>query len=486
MLVARRIFAVILGVPLLALLAAATVFGAAGATILNGDFLADAMEDTDFQARVHGEGLPTLIREVTERQDERLPENLRGLNLPSDDASVARMTEVVQTMFPEALVQAQTDEFLREFVPWITGRTDSFEWRVDLHGPLIATFGPRGSEPGLFQAAWLDLDMSHRMLQGLSERQQRERAEAGGAAPEEPSVLDRLGPNLPAAEDWLDDAVLEIVDSMVPYLAGDTEDFDIHLDFTPYPELAEPLADVLRSDEATLLAEGWRFNSADFRQRLDDSGNPTVNDPDDTVAMFRPGGITLTSDDFVQRMEEQREANRLAGEPNDGPTIEEVRSAMRWARFSGSWLTIGLALLVATGIAFLGGRTWQARALWGGGAFALAAALVLGSTTAVYAATVEGRVDEWVAEERVAVDPDVPVALRDPVLDLVVEVTHGVSAAMTWRAAAWLILGLLVVAAALLWPRLRPATAATAPAAPSAAAPPEAPPLAEPSDTPRE
>lgn len=481
MLVARRIFAVILGLPLLALLTAATVLGAAGATVLNGEFLADAMQDTDFQARVHRDGLPTLIRELAERQDERLPENLQGMNLPADDASIARMTEVVQTMFPESLVQAQTDEFLREFVPWITGLTDSFAWQVDLHDPLIATFGARGSEPGLFQAAWLDLGMSHRMLQGLAERQERERAEAGGPAPEEPSFIDRLGPNLPAAERWLDDAVIEIIDSMVPYLAGETDDFDIHLDFTDYPELAEPLAGVLRSDEATLLAEGWRFNSADFRQRLDESGNPAVNEPGQTVAMFRPGGITITSDDFVQRMEKQREANRLAGDPVDGPTIEEVRSAIRTARFAGSWLTVGLAILVATAIGFLGGRTWTSRALWGGGAFAVAAAIVLGSTTAVYAVTVESRIDDWIAEERVAVNPDVPVALRDPVLDLVANLTHGVSAAMTWRAAAWLILGLLVVGAALLWPRLRPTPATAAPPAEAAPAAPEP----DPSDAPR-
>lgn len=473
--VVRRAVAVFLTLPLLALLLAGVTFGAASATVLSGDYLADAMEDTDFHHRVHAEGLPALVQEVVDHQEERLPDNLQGMNLPRDPESVARLTEVLQTMFPEDLVQQQTDEFLREFVPWITGRRGSFEWQVSLHDPLLATFAPRGTQPSLFEAAWLDLDMSHRLLQGLSERQARERAQPGAAAPEEPSILDQLGQDLPAAEAWTDDALFEVIDSMVPYLAGQAEDFNIHIDFTPYPQLAEPLSGMLRSDEATLLAEGWRFDSAELRQKFQESDNVAVNDPEQSIAIFRPGGATFTSGDFVERMEAQRLERIDAGEADTGPSLTEVRTALRVVRIAGSWLPILLALLLATAIGFLGGYDRRTRLLWGAGALAVVAAIALGATSTVYAATIEDRVDTWAAEERLGEDSDLPVALRGPVLDLSLEVTHSISAAMTWRAAAWLILGLVVVALVLAWPRLRPGPAVTAaPSAPSEPPPPEA------------
>lgn len=467
MIVARRAFAVFLTLPLLALLLAGVTFGAASATVLSGDYLADAMDDTDFYHRVHAEGLPALVQQYVDHQEERLPDNLQGMNLPRDPQSVARLTGVLQTMLPETLVQQQSDEFLREFVPWITGRRGSFEWQVSLHDPLLATFAPRGAEPSLFEAAWLDLDMSHRLLEGLSARRAEQRAQPGAAPPEEPSILDQLGQDLPAAEAWTDDALTEVIDSMVPYLAGQTEDFNIHIDFTPYPQLAEPLAGMLRSDEATLLTEGWRFDSAELRQKFEESDNVAVNDPEQSIAIFRPGGTTFTSDDFVERIEAQRQERIAAGEDDTGPTLTEVRTALRVVCLAGSWLPVALALLPAVAIGFLGGRDRRTRLLWGAGALAVVAAIALGATSTVYAATIEDRVDTWAAEERIAEDSDLPVALRGPVLDLSVEVTHGISAAMTWRAAAWLVLGLLALALVLAWPRLRPAPAGAEPSTPN-------------------
>ena len=454
MIVLRRFLASMLGVVLFTLLVTSTSVGAVAATVLSGDYLADALDDAEFHQRVHAEGLPAMVRAYVEDQDEHAPDNLRGVNFPTDAQSTARLTEVIQALLPEAFIHEQTDVVLREFVPWITGRQDSFEARVSLHEPLLATFAPRGGDPSLFEVAWLDLDMSRRVMDGLATRQAEARRESGEVAPETPSVLDRLGPNRDAAERWLDDALFEVIDAIVPFLAGEAEDFAIHLDFTPYPELADPLAEILNSDEETLLTEGWRFNSADFRGHLEDAGNPVLSDSNRFIAVFRPEGARFTSADFVQRMEEQREEQRLAGDPVDGPTVEEVRRAMSWGRLAASWVPIGLILLLATAIGFLGGRTWTSRGAWAGVTVVVAALFALLASTAMYTATVGGRFDRWIADERAGYAGSATAALRDPAYDVVESVVHGIAAAMTWRATVWLLLGMAVVAAAIILPRV--------------------------------
>lgn len=455
MIAGRRILAVVLALPLLAAMTIAVIAGAAFGTVLSGDHLADTLDKVDFAHRVHTDGLQTLISRTVTRQDESLPENLGGMNLPSDDESAARMTEVLRTLFPESLIHDQTDEFLREFVPWITGQRGSFAWQVTLHDPLLATFGPRGTSPGLFQQTWLDLDMSHRMLQGRADQQMRERTQNGGM-PGEPTFIDRLGPNLVSAEDWTDDALLEVISSMVPYLVGETNDFDIHLDFTSYPELAEPLSGMLRSDETTLRQDGWRFNSVDLQQRLRDSDNVAVNNPNRTVELFRPGGTTFTSDDFTRRVEAQRTRNAKDGHPDGGPNVTEVRRFLRLVRIGATWGTALVVLLLGTAIGYLGGHDGRSRVWWGAAAVTAAGTLLLVAAGTLITTVIVRAVDNRIAEERATPGPALPDALREPALDLIRNTVHDIGGAMLWRAALWVALGVGGLILAHQWGRLRP------------------------------
>ncbi len=442
----RRVLAMMLWPVLFALVTAATVIGAAGSTVLDGATIADTLEDVDFIHRVYGDGLHDLIEHQLADEDGEGPLP-GGLGVPTDDASVARIATAVQTMLPESLVEQQVDQLLRQFLPWLTGQRDDFTWTIDLHDPLIETFSSNGSQPSVFESTWTDLGMSAHLLDQLAERQAED---PGPPSDGEPGLIEQLGDHREAVERWIDDALFAFIGAAVPYMAGEEEDFVFHLDFAPYPELAEPLAGPLNTDAETLRTEGWRYDSRDLRRRMAEEGHPDTDIDTPNLAMFRPGGASFTSSDLVARMEAQREADRAAGEQVDGPEIEEVRSWIGRARFIGTWVLIPLVLVTATVIGLLGGHTWRARALWGGSALAAVAALTWLGAVGMVGGTIEGR-----ATVRLDADGDLPAALRAPATDVVESLAHGLGAAMAWRAAAWLVLALAVVGVAAAWPWIR-------------------------------
>jgi hypothetical protein len=128
------------------------------------------------------------------------------------------------------------------------------------------------------------------------------------------------------------------------------------------------------------VADGWTFTEADLLDKLDYEGQQTLDD----VRSWIKNGYTVTEADLRDRI--------VAG---DGPTdsFDGVRHRINTAR---TWLWalwfIPFAFLVL--IAFLCGRNWLSRAVWGLSVLFFTALIVFISVAVTFACAVKPRLDK--------------------------------------------------------------------------------------------
>ncbi len=449
----------------------ALVTGRVDATVLNPDFLLDRADDADLYALAHEEGIPAFVDDYLEQQEEKLPANLRAANLPTDDASRARIAEVLQTLLPPDFMRELTAVAIEGVFPYAIGRSDGFDVRVTLHDPLVATFGSEPGERSRFEDAWLDLDMSERLIRGFTtaalEGETSEDGEVSedGAAPgvlgedvppEEAGLRLLLAEDVEGAADWWDEQFFSFVDGLLPFLVGDSEELDLHIDFTEYPLLAYAFTGPLKSDVPTLQREGWHFTDEDLRRKLAASEDVTMDDINDQLAIFRADGLSFTDEDLDRWTKEQRRAalaDPARADDDAPPDFAEQRDRIRLLRMG---LTRGSALAAAVlvlTVAFLGGRGWVGRLRWGSAALVIASTLALVVTVPVWAATASPHIEDRIHDFTVDADSPFPHPVRERIASAALDALHDFTAGMQWRAAAWLILGALGLAFSAAWQR---------------------------------
>ncbi len=460
MIVVRRFFALLL-LPFLGVLFFVALFaGRVDATLLNPDFVLEHAREANLYEAIHDEGIPAWVDSYVAGQEERLPDNLRGANLPTDAEARARITEVVQTLVPPEFLEDVTEGILGGVLPYLAGKEPGFEVNVSLYEPLRETFGHAAGERSAFQDAWLDLDFSERLIRGFASNALDDEGDRaviastsgsdGPAATDEgdrPGLAAILAEDVEGAAAWWDRQFFGVIDAMLPYLLGDSPDFDVSIDFADYPALAYAFEGPLQTDAPTLERQGWAFSSTELRRRLAETDDLTQADIDNALALFRPGGATWTEDDLQVRIDEQRERAAAQGNPDDAPLdLQDQRSLVRNARLAATWgatLLVGLLVLI---VAFLGGRGWTGRLRWGASAVLLASLLSLVITTPVYAVAASDRVDTWIEEQRADSESPLPEVVRHQVLDTLREVVSDFVGGMQWRAAGWFVLAALALA----------------------------------------
>ena len=469
MLIARRILALLLAPVLCATFLVALVTGRVDATVLNPDFLLGQADDADVFALAHDEGIPAFVDDYLEEQQEKLPENLRAANLPTDEEARARIAEVLQALLPPEFLREVTSVAVDGVFPYAIGRSNGFEVSVSLHDPLVATFGSEAGRPSRFEEAWLDLGMSERLIRGFTTAALDGEGGAGGAdgppssipgedvSPEEAGLALLLAQDIDGAADWWDEQFFGFIDGLLPFLVGDSEELDLHIDFTEYPLLAYAFAGPLKSDAATLQREGWHFTDEDLHRKLAETEDVTMADIDEQLAIFRPSGLTFTEQDFDRWTKEQRrealaDPERVATDdvpPDFGDQRDRIR-LVRMAVTRGSALA---AVVLVLAVAFLGGRGWLGRLRWGSAALLAAATLALVVTVPVWAATASPRLEDRIHDFQIDADSPFPAPVRERLASAAIDALHDFTAGMQWRAAAWFILGALGLAFSIAWQR---------------------------------
>jgi len=453
----RRVLAVLLlplvGVAFLVALLAGRVDG----TVLNPDFVTRHAEQGNLYVVFHQEGIPALVSAYVDSQEERLPDNLAAANLPTDLESRRRMAEVVQSMLPPEFMQQLVEGFVGGFLPFMAGKRDGFDVAVSLHEPLIATFGSESDGRSLFEAMWLDLNMSERLIRSFAEARLEEAREQLGTPEETPideqGLLDILAQDIEGSAAWWDEEFLGLIRGMLPFLVGTSDEFEASIDFTPYPALAYAFSGPLQQEPEILQREGWRVTHEDLHRELSEAEDVTIADIDDALSIFRPGGMVFNDEDLRQRLEASRAQALEEGEESLPPNLDDQRQIVQNARRVTLW---GLPLLTGVlvlAVAFLGGRGWTGRLRWGSVAVMWASVWALLITVPVYAALASTRVDRWLDERRADPDSNIPEPLRLQLFDQLRLAVGEFVGGMQWRAAAWFILGVLAFAFSVAWER---------------------------------
>lgn len=455
----RRILAVILVLPLTTFFLLGLVAGRLDATLLNPGFVKQQARDLRLYERLYEDGTRRLVRDILDHPEKR-PENLRAIDLPTDQWAEDGITTLVQSFLPSALIERETEETIDALLPWLAGRSAHFTINLSLHDGLAATFGrPTPGQPSMFERTWRDLGMGQRTVLSIARTYDGDPANAGkpipGAPPGVQSVTAAVELRGESAGAWFDEQWFGFVDQAVPYLAGDTRTMDAGISFATFPFLADPFANALHLPPEQMTAQGWRLTDVDLKKQLGNASDPALSRADNTVALFTARGGTITDDDIVARYDQQRAKDAAAGQPVEGPTITEVRSVLRAVRLAGVYGAPLLCLALVVGVAFLGGATWPSRLAWGSAALLVAAAIGLAGTTAVYQTTLSSPLDRRVAEER-ARPPDgpVPADLRADVAEQLRQVVGDQADRAALNASAWLIVTMGGLAGGLVWERV--------------------------------
>ena len=453
----RRAAAVALVVPLTICFALGLIAGRLDATVLNPDFVNEQARELRLTQRLYDDGTRRIVRNILDNPD-KVPSNLRGISLPTDQNAEDRITALLKSFLPPALIERETEQAIEQILPWLAGKEDHFAINVSLHDGLANTFGhPTPGQPSMFERTWQDLGMGQRVVLNVAKTYDQDSANAGkpipGAPPGIRTVTAAVELRGPSAGAWFDQQWFGFVDQAVPYLAGDTQTMNAGISFVAFPLLADPFAKALHLPPEQMTHDGWRLTDADLKKQLGNSSNPALSRADNTVALFTPKGGTITDTDLLARYDQQRAKSKADGEPVDGPTIGQVRTAFGAVRLLGVYGAPLLCLALVVGIAFLAGPTWPARLAWGSAALLVAAAIALIGTTTVVNAAASSPLDAWVERERARPESRIPNDLRVGVAEQARTVVGEQADRASLYAGAWLIVAMGGLAGGLVWDR---------------------------------
>jgi hypothetical protein len=90
--------------------------------------------------------------------------------------------------------------------------------------------------------------------------------------------------------------VLGSVESLVGFLLGETDGFEIRVSFTGREQLAAVFAELLGRSTEELLRDGYFVTDVELEDRLGTSFDSVIDDPRNNLRTLR-AGFTLTLDD---------------------------------------------------------------------------------------------------------------------------------------------------------------------------------------------
>ena len=448
MIVLRRVLAVALAAALVLLLGPCIALIRTADAALDPGFAREELLRVGAYDFVHEVLLPLAIDELLDEQEEWLPSNFEGVELPSEAEAQGVLLRLLHDVFPPEYLREQTEQVLDEFVPYLAGRTDAFELRFALDERVNAALGHPPGEPSAVERAFRDLGLGRVLIDGaIAPFEAKVRRIAAASNVDERATLRearRLIPDRDEAAEWFTASLFAAIDELRPYLTGETEAFRARIAFDQRFNLSPVLARLLNRSPEELQGEGFVFTDRDLNEALAE-GTPS-SDLERQLDVLRQGFV-YTHIDFL---------DDTAPEPPSDADAEDLR---RWAgRIRGilSWGAIAIAATLVVAIGALGGRRWPTRVMWGAGALLVASAAWFAVFGPFYSGYAEPLLRDELLEATAGRSEHLAAAHVE-LVDKTVTVVGDFVGGMESHARLWLIVSTLAVAGATAWAYLSPA-----------------------------
>lgn len=327
-------------------------------TVGSPGFYNDQMRQADIYNFIYDELLPTALDEI---------ETDYSPDMPIDISNIKdELISATRKILPPEWLQDQVETATNAIIPYFVGDTDYFTYtlvlkdRVEAAADIIKDDILHGDA---FISIYDD-GMSYladELFDELPEDLTLSKAE----------IEDSL--RTVVSQGWIISQLEAAIDSVVPYMTGDSNHFTITINLQDI-YTNDALLDLLGvGNEAFLdeardwISEGWTFTDADLLDNLDSDDQQTLEDIRGWIA----SGYTVTEADLREAISDTEE---------DFDSFDDAR---HWVGTGRTWLwalwLIPLIFLIAIG--FLGGRSWKSRLAW-------ALAVLFITSLAVYIATV--------------------------------------------------------------------------------------------------
>ena len=341
----RRILMIPLIIIFLVLFIVVLLVTQVNGTVADPGFYNDQMLQADMYNFVYDEVLPAALDEIEADAPSDIPIDISDIE--------GEIISAARKILPPEWLQAQFEAATNAVIPYLVGDTDHFTYTLVLKDRM--EMAAEVIKDDILQSDAFtniyDDGMSY-LADELFE-----------------NLVDELPPSVTitkaelesslrtvVSQDWLILQLEAAIDSVTPYMTGDSDHFTITIDLQDVYTDEALLALLGEGNEEFLdeaqdwISEGWTFTDADLVEQLGSDGEDTLED----IRGWIESGYTVTEADL-------REAISETGEGLN--TFDDIR---HWAGTVRSWLwalwLIPFILLLSIG--FLGGRSWKSRLAW--------------------------------------------------------------------------------------------------------------------------
>ena len=364
--------------------------------------------------------------------------------------SRVEITDALREVAPAQWVQEQAELIVDATGQYMTQETDSLNIDIDLRDNKIA------ARDVLVRLAREQFDRVANDLPACSNSQLGSLVTSG---------LISLPECMPSGGTAIEDQVRRVVADTIRSLQGQIEDAIDTAVLAQIPDtltftdqtLKDQLAASGASDNADLLddvrriiGEGWTYTDQDLRADLLDFDSQDSVDLLDDVRSFLSDGWVFTEQDLREQIGDV--------DPDVLANLDDGRRIFKQAR-TWRFLVYLPVLILMVIIAFLGGRTWPGRVAWAAAYLTISAAAIWITFGPVYSALSGEGIDRARQEAIDSIEPNHDFAntqalIIDKAIDTGAFIIDGFAAGVATNAIIVFVIGMLILSAAIVWPRL--------------------------------
>jgi hypothetical protein len=378
MIVFRRVISVFLTFVLMGTFGACIVIDRVAVEVFDADFIKDELISLDAYEFTTDVLYTQAVDELLTGQDDWLPANFGATEFRSEEQAQQTLVELLETIFPPDYLLQVAEHVIDEFIPYVTGETNSFEIRLDLGDRIKFALARVNGQPSPVEEAFRELNYARSIIDGamdsVIEESEAEAARQGAGGLDVGGLIEEQIGGRDAAAEWFTEQIFTVVDDLLPYLLGQSPSFETHISFDENPALALVLAQLLEEDAAVLEAEGYTYDDRQLNETLDESNTNGTTAIDRRLEFMREDYV-YTERDFLEDIAE--DGTDIDDFDNTRGRVNSFRTALRFGAIAavlGSVFTIGV----------MGGRRWPTRWMWGSGALLVVSALWFVTTGPVW------------------------------------------------------------------------------------------------------
>jgi hypothetical protein len=239
----RRILAVAL-IPLFFVLFLGTLLTfRVNATLLEPSFYTNTLAELDAYNFIYDEGIPYALEEAEQERGLTLSDVPFGLDLTVDEVSI-----LAKEILPPEWVEENVGHVINAGVPYLTGAMDELDVQVPVDDRLLAAAGV--TKELVAEADLHSYLINDIVREGLGEQDFLDDLPFGLTLTEQ-QIIDGVAQVIP--KDWLKAQAVALIDDVMPYLLGRTDEFNVHV---PLQARTEAALEVVEEWLLTTTGEG--------------------------------------------------------------------------------------------------------------------------------------------------------------------------------------------------------------------------------------